>query len=340
MIWLIIVIIIIGLLIVLFTNNPIIKKIGIGPIKVNKKKVKTILLGSHIRRGIIPQIIVYFILVVISFIFLYPLIFMILTSFKSVTDLANTSSGLIPSKLEFSNYTNAFKELNYLTSLYKTILASVLPSLFNVVVGALTAYGFARFKFPLKKLLMGLMLATFIVPRILIQIPQYAWYAQLKLLGNILTYILPASLGQGLYFALYFLILYSTFKQIPNQLDESAKIDGANSAQIFTKIMLPLVIPSIITVFLFSFVWYWNDADMASMYLNVSNNSFWTTLPVALQAYQNKVFSITQGGQLTVLYQGIKMAGTMLSILPLLITYFILQRYFVEGIENSGITGE
>ena len=330
-------------LLVLYTNNPLIKKIRGKPFKFPKRRLKVFFLGNHNRKGFLFLFIVYALLIVLSFIFLYPLIFMVLTSFKPVADLANSTSGFLPTRLEFSNYREAFVQLNYLKSLWKTIVVSIIPSLFNVVIGALTAYGFARFRFPLKKLLMGLMLAIFIVPRVLISIPQYAWYSRLKLLGNLLTYILPASTGQGLYFALYFLILYSTFKQIPVQLDESAKIDGASSWQIFTKIMLPLVIPSIITVFLFSVVWYWNDADMASMYLNVAKagkEAFWVTLPVSLAKYQSMILAETQGGQLTVLYQGIKMAGTLLSIIPLLITYLFLQKFFVEGIENSGITGE
>lgn len=308
--------------------------------KVNKKKIKRFFFGSNTIDGFLYRMIIYVLLIIVSYIFLYPLIFMLLTSFKEVEDLADTSMGLIPSKFTFENYKTALKELNYFSSLGKTILIAAIPSILNTVVACLTAYGFAKFKFPLKKILFGLMIASFVIPTVLIRIPQYAWYSKLNLLGSIWTYILPSIFGQGLFSTLYILILYSTFKQIPIQLEEAARIDGANNLQIFFRIVLPLVIPSLITVFLFSFVWYWNDSATAAMYLNVGGKTFWTTLPVALQQYQSEIQALTQGGQRMVLYQGIKMACTLITILPLLILYLFLQKFFVEGIEKSGITGE
>ncbi len=307
---------------------------------LTKGKLKRFFLGMNTTDGYLFKIILYALLIIISFIFLYPLLFMLFTSFKQVEDLADTSVGILPSKIVMDNYKIAIDELNYFPSLGKTILVALIPSILNTIVGCLTAYGFAKFNFPLKKVLFGLMIASFVIPTVLIRIPQYAWYSKLNLLGSIWTYILPSLFGQGLYSTLYILILYSTFKQIPKQLEESAKIDGANNLQIFFKIIMPLVIPSLITVFLFSFVWYWNDSATAAMYLNVGGKNFWTTLPVALQNYQNKILSITQGGQRMVLYRGIKMAGTLITIFPLLVLYLLLQKYFVEGIEKSGITGE
>lgn len=308
--------------------------------KVTKGKIKRFFFGMNTTDGKLFQIILYALLIVVSFIFLYPLLFMLFTSFKQVEELADTSVGLLPSKLFFENYKTAVEKLNYFPSLGKTVVIAFVPSILNTAIGCLTAYGFAKFNFPLKKFLFGLMIASFVIPTVLIRIPQYAWYSELNLLGSIWTYILPSLFGQGLYSTLYILILYSTFKQIPKQLEESAKIDGANNLQIFFKIILPLVIPSLITVFLFSFVWYWNDSVTAAMYLNVGGKNFWVTLPVALQNYQSAILAETQGGQRMVLYQGIKMAGTLITILPLLILYLFLQKYFVEGIEKSGITGE
>ena len=326
----------------LFTPNPLMKKIHGGPVKVNKKKVKKVMFGMNFTDGLVYKLFIYIFLVIVSFIFLYPMIYMLLTSLKPQMDLADSASGLLPSSLYFKNYVEAFKALGYFKALYKSIIVAMLPTLFNVIIGCLTAYGFARFNFPLKKLWFAIMIITYIVPAALISIPRYAWYAKLKLLGSILTYILPSSLGQGLCFALYFMILYSTFKRLPVQLEESARIDGANNLQIFFRIALPLVIPSIITVLLFSFVWYWNDSDTASMYLNIvkagQDAPRWITLPIALQNYQNSL--LDRGEREIILFQGVKMAAVFLSILPLLINYFVLQRFFVEGIEKSGIAGE
>ena len=341
-IFLIIVLLVILLFILLFTPNPIIKKLRGKPFNFNKKKIKKVLMGMNFTDGLIYKIILYALLIVVSFVFLYPVIYMLFTSIKPQIDLADSTAGFIPTSFDFNNYRTAISELNYLNALYKSILVALLPTLLNVIVGCFTAYGFARFNFPFKKFWFAVMITTYILPKALISIPQYAWYARLKLLGSIFTYLLPATLGQGLCFALYFLILYSTFNRIPKQLEESARIDGANSFQIFFKIALPLVIPSMITVILFSFVWYWNDSETAAMYLNVmragQTSPRWITLPVALQNYQGKLSSI--GEKEMLLYRGIKMAATFVSILPLIVIYLALQRYFVEGIERAGIAGE
>ena len=342
LILLIIILVLVLLGLFLFTNNPLIIKLRGKPFKLNKKRIKRIIFGMNFTDGILYKIILYSLLVIISFIFLYPVIYMILTSLKPQMDLADSTAGLLPTKLDFNNYRVALSELKYLNALYKSILVALLPTLINVIVGAITAYGFAKFKFPLKKMWFGIMIATYIVPVTLISIPQYAWYSKLKLLGSIFTYLLPASFGQGLNFALYFLILYSTFSRIPKQLEESAKIDGANDLQIFFKIVMPLVIPSMITVILFSFVWYWNDSTTAAMYLNKLKagevTPRWITLPIALSNYQASLSSV--GEKEAILYRGIKMAATFLSIIPLMIIYIALQKYFVEGIEKSGIAGE
>ena len=130
------------------------------------------------------------------------------------------------------------------------------------------------------------------------------------------------------------------FNQIPKQLEEAAKIDGASSLGVFFKVAVPMVIPGIVTVFLFSFVWYWNDSQTAAMYLGRAGKDNWATIPVMLERYQSAIVAETNGGIAMKLYQGEKMAATLLSIIPLLILYFFLQRFFVESIEKSGIAGE
>ena len=305
-----------------------------------KNKFKKILFGKTGSSGLIMKSIVYALLVIIGFIYLYPLLYMLVTSFKCDNDLMDTSIKWIPSMLDFQNYKTAFESLNLKVSFFKTLIVVGIPSLLNTIVAMFTAYGFSRFKFPGKKILFGLMLATFFIPAALTKIPQFVWYTKMNLIGSIMTYIIPSTFGQGLNEALFILILYSMFNQIPKQLEEAAKIDGASSLGVFFRVAVPLVIPGIITVFLFSFVWYWNDSATAAMYLGRAGKDNWATIPVMLERYQNEIISITNGGIGMQLYQGEKMSATLLSITPLLILYFFLQKFFVKSIENSGITGE
>lgn len=336
-------------------------------IKVNKKNIQIIknklrhkIFGMQFVDGILFKVIVYTMLISLGFVFIYPIIFMIVTSLKTNEDIVNNAIKWIPSSLHFDNYLEAFKQLGLDKLLYfrlnisgrkitifvlpsldntfiKTIIVAGIPALATTITTSLAAYGFSRFNFPFKKVLFSLMLVTFLITPQILLIPQYVWYKDLKLVGTLWTYILPAIGGQGLNASLFILIFWSMFNMIPKSLEEAAKIDGANQISIFTKIALPLTIPGYIIVFLFSFVWYWNEVNLAGLYFGTSD---WTTLPFQLSRYISELDRTVLGEFQQRLIMPIKMASTVTIIIPLLILYFFLQRHFVESIDRSGITGE
>jgi multiple sugar transport system permease protein len=212
------------------------------------------------------------------------------------------------------------------------------PALSATVSSAIIGYGFARFKFPLKNLLFVLMLMTFIVPPQITMLPMFRMYSRYELLGSIKSFVYPAILGQGLNGALFILIFYQFFRMIPKALDESAQLDGASPLTVFIRIYIPLAIPSIVIVFLFSFVWYYNETYLSGLYLRGSDL---LSLPLKLEQYINNYTSIyPEGSQARELMQAVKLAGNVLTLLPLLIIYFFTQKSFVESIDRTGITGE
>lgn len=148
--------------------------------------------------------------------------------------------------------------------------------------------------------------------------------------------VLPALLGQGLNQSIFILLFYQFFKQIPQVLRESAEIDGASQFKIFYKIALPSAIPSIIIVFIFAFVWYWNETFVTSLYVGGQ-----VTMPLLIQGFVNSYIQLyppgTPGAELN---EAIKLAANMVSILPLIILYFMMQKHFVESIDRTGIAGE
>jgi multiple sugar transport system permease protein len=172
-------------------------------------------------------------------------------------------------------------------------------------------------------------------------IPTYIFYKKIGMLGNIFAFILPALFGQGIKSAIFIMIFYQFFNMVPRVLDEAAEIDGASPLRIFYKITLPLALPAIIVVFLFSFVWYWNETYLTGLYMKDIK-----TLPMQLINYADSfrliypVTDVNSEGYVDTLNEAIYMAGTLLSILPLLVIYFGLQKWFVEGVDRSGITGE
>ncbi len=304
------------------------------------KKTKRFLMGNGTDGGFLIKICVYFILCVFGFVFIYPLLFMFVTSIKGSESLVDDSIKWIPNSITiWANYSEAITRIDYFGTLFNNIVVSVVPSVIGTVICCLTGYGFARFKFPFKNVLFALLLISFIIPSYLVDLPTVSWYSKLNILGSIWSYVLPASLGQGVNSVIFILIFWSNFKLLPKQLEESAKIDGANPLIIFFKIALPLVYSAIITCFIFSVVWYWNDSASASLYLNQPGKDNWVTLSIMIERYETWLASwIT--GDAAKFYDNIRMACSMLTIAPLLLLYFSLQRFFVESVEKSGIAGE
>ncbi len=172
-------------------------------------------------------------------------------------------------------------------------------------------------------------------------IPRYVFFNELGLLGSIHSFLLPALLGQGINSAIFILIFFQFFRMLPESLEEAAQIDGAGHLRIFITIALPMAAPAIIISFLFSLVWYWNETGLASIYFG----NHLTTLPLELQkftaTYEQMYASNSSGeGGGSFINEGIRMAGTMMTILPLLLVYLVTQRWFVEGVDRSGIAGE
>lgn len=306
---------------------------------VIRQQAKRWLMGSRDREGILYKLLIYGLLIGIGFVYLYPLLYMIANSFKSLDDLLNPLVDWIPTQFYLGNYEKANQVLQFFPVLGETLYVTALPALLQTVMAAVIGYGFARFAFPGKKILFLLVLSTFVIPTQVTMIPRYVFFNELGVLGSILAFLLPALFGQGLNSAIFILLFYQFFKMLPKALDEAAQLDGAGHLRIFFTIAVPMALPVFIISFLFSFVWYWNETYLAAVYFGDQL----TTLPLQLQkfvdAYQ-KMFPAAMGVTNNHLNEGIKMAGTVLTILPLLLVYFIAQRWFVEGVDRSGIAGE
>jgi multiple sugar transport system permease protein len=302
-------------------------------------KTKRMFLGMQGTDGLLYKVLIYGLLVGIGFVYLYPLLYMGVYSFKSLDDLLNPLVNWIPTQFYTGNYEQANQVLNFFSTLMETLYVTVLPALAQTAVAAVIGYGLARFEFKGKKIVFVLVLATFIIPPQVTLIPRYIFFNELNILGSLKAFMFPAMFGQGLNSAIFILIFYQFFRAVPKALEEAAQLDGAGHFRIFLTIALPMATPAIIISFLFSFVWYWNETYLAAIYFGDAL----TTLPLQLQKFvatYQKMFPAEMGLGENQLNEGIKMAGTVLSILPLLIVYFITQRWFVEGVDRSGITGE
>jgi multiple sugar transport system permease protein len=302
-------------------------------------KIRSFLLGSRTSYGLIFNVALYLLLIAIGFVYIYPLLFMFVTSLKSPSDLLNPMVQWVPSTIHMGNYEKAFRVLNYPTTLVSSILVSVIPSLITAAVCSLVGYGLARYKFFGKNLIFALIMATFIIPPQNTVIPQMLTYKDLGLLGNIFALILPAMFGQGYRSAIFILIFYQTFQSLPKVLEEAARLDDASDLKIFLQIALPSAVPAFIISIIFSTVWYWNETYITVIFLEGGIQTLPMQLTKFTQAYEN----LYPPGMVNIfdrLNEAVKLAGTFLNVLPLLVMYFIMQRWFVESVERTGVTGE
>lgn len=258
---------------------------------------------------------------------LYPLIWMFMSSFKETETIFATAGSLIPEKFTLENYLNGWKGFAgvsfgkfFLNSLFITAVATA----GTMVSSALVAYAFSRCRFRGRKLLFAAMLASMMLPAQILMVPQYLWYQKLGWVGTYAPLIVPYCFAiQG-----FFVYLMMNFIDgIPRELDEAAKIDGCSYYGIFGRVVLPLMTPALITGGIFSFMWRWDDFMSALLYIDTPE-----MFPASLAL---KLFSDPGSSS----DYGAMFAMAVLSLIPIVIIFFVFQKYLVEGIASTGIKG-
>jgi len=282
-------------------------------------------------RHLVVGAVMLVLLVDVAFIFLLPILRLISTSFMDIMDLYDPTVAWLPRRWAWENYTQAFRALTYWGSLKNSLVVAGGSAILQTISCALVGYGFARFKFPGRDRLFMLVLFALIVPPHAIIIQLFIMVSKLQWLETYFPFLVPAAFGVGLRGALFIFIYRQFFKGMPWELEDAAMIDGAGPFRIFFGVMLPLAQPVILVVFLFSFVWHWNDSLEPSIYLSKSEHFF---LPQRLAIVEAALESVQLRGMWGT---GTIMAATLLVILPLIVMYIFTQRYFVESIERTGL---
>ncbi len=262
-------------------------------------------------------------LVVLAAIFLVPLVWMGLTALKTVADTAAFPIKLLPSRLDFTNFQLAVTLIDYgkyaRISLFLATISMVLTTLTSALVG----FGFARLRGWGKHPLFITMLATTMLPSLLLAIPKYTIFARVGFIGTYWPWV-AGGLGASPFLAFLF---RQFFASIPRELEDAAIVDGCGYARMFWQIFLPLSKPVIATVAIFSWQGTWDDFVSPLLFLNQDN----TTLAVAMA----NGYTLASGYPAT----NVLAAGSLLYTLPVIALFFVAQRYFVQGIVTSGLKG-
>ena len=269
---------------------------------------------------------IYLFLIALALVMVYPLIWLFFATFKNNQEIFG-SSQLLPSSFSFSAYAKGWVGAGrytytlFFTNSFKMVIPTVL---FTVVSSTLVGYGFARFQFPMKKILFNIMLATLMLPNAVLIIPRYLVFRELQWLNTYLPFIVPAAFAGSAFFN-YMVIQF--MRGIPLDLDESAKIDGCNSFHILWSIILPLSTPALISVVIFQSLWTWNDFFNSLIYINSTKNF---TVSLALRLAIDNT-SATNWNQV--------LAMSLTAIMPCLLLFMIAQKRFVEGVATTGLKG-
>lgn len=294
-------------------------------------------------RNLIAKTAIYFVLICVGFVYLEPIFEIIVKTFMSAEDIIDPSVTWIPRSFSLNNLKVAGTVLNVGPTLRNTILWSGGMALAQTLVSALTGYALSRYEFKFKTFWFVMIVLAFIIPTPVTMIPRLMMFVTvqettaIQLVGTAIPQVAMAALGQGVFSTVLILIFYTAFNMIPRVLDEAAEIDGASSLKIFWFIVMRMSAATILIVFLFAFVWNWNETYITGTLLRGSIE----LLPAKLNMFNSEFSRMVsaQGGAFR-LNKAYKMAATLISISPLLLLYAFVQKQFIQGIENTGITGE
>ena len=287
------------------------------------------------------------ILIGVGYVILSPVIGIIVNSISSNKDAYNPMVFVLPQFPTLERYALAIERMIYFPTMFRDLLYTLTLTALQLLVCSMVGYGFARFDFPLKKLLFGCVVVMIVIPAHTIMLPLYMTFKSFDpfgivsaikgtpgIMGTVVPMYIMTLLGCGVRSGLYIYIFNQFFRGLPKEIEEAALVDGCGVWYTYFRIMLINAMPAVITVAVFSIVWQFNDTFYAKLFL-ISEDVVISKKISSLQAVIANVDKILD----TTIQELYLDAGIVLIILPILIIYLVLQKYFIEGVERSGIVG-
>jgi oligogalacturonide transport system permease protein len=282
---------------------------------MNKKQFRTL---AHLLH--------YVLLTVLGLILIFPLIYMFFATFKTSNEIF-TSMDLLPHAFSLDGYINGWKgvgQTGFLTFILNSFSLTLPTVMFTILSSLCVAYGFSRFEFPGKKLFFSIMMALMMLPGAVLIIPRYLLFVHLGWVNSYLPFWIPSLFATSSFF-IYMFVQF--FRGLPVELDEAATIDGCGSFGVLLHVLLPLCKPAIISAAIFQFIWTWND--FMAQYIYISSVSKYT-VSLGLRMAIDGTARIDWSNVL---------AMSVVAMLPCVLVFLCLQKYFVEGIATSGLKG-
>lgn len=273
-------------------------------------------------QALVQRIIVYALLLSLSVVFLLPFLWMLATSLKQSQEVFSYPPSFWPSSFEWQNYPAGWTILPFTTFLINSLIVTTANVVGNLLSCSLVAFGFARLRARGRDVLFLLLLATLMIPREVTIVPRFLLFSQLGLVNTLWPLVLPAWFG----YAFFIFLLRQFFMSIPHELDDAARIDGASTLRILTDIILPLSGPALATVAIFSFIGNWSNLLDPLIYLR-SQELY--TLALGLNLFRGVNFTAFN----------LLMAVSIVTLIPVLVVFFLAQKLFVQGVTLTGMGG-
>ena len=272
-------------------------------------------------KSLISKIILYVVLIVLAIGFLFPIFWVMVSSFKPAGELFTWPPALWPQNPTLDNYTGALARGNFVSYFRNTTFATIVATLLTVIINVMSGYVFAKYKFRFQGILFAMVLATLMVPLEVIMIPIFRVIVATNLFNSLWGLIIPAAASPTAVF-----LVRQYYKSIPDEFMEAARIDGASEFGIFLRVMLPIAKPIIAVLCIISFMWRWNDF-LWPMLVIQSRNLY--TIQLALASYSGE-FNVDWNSLL---------AMSSISMIPVIIVFIILQKHIIGGIITGGVKG-
>ena len=301
----------------------------------------------HITWHIVYRAAVYLLLFNVAYVFVFPFLYMIVTSLKSPADLADITVNWVPRTLQWSNYSLAFQTLGYWSHLKNSIIICVVAVIGHLASGSFIGYGFARYDFPGRRLLFALVIISLIIPTQTLIIPSYIMWSRLNFINTLVPILVPTFFGFGLRGGLYIFIFRQFFIRLPHELEDAAKIDGCSFIRTYWNIVIPISQPAILVSSILGFVWHWHDFYEPQVYISKMQNlpvtsmlpELFNMLRALEDSLENNMMieELMENDFYALFNEAMAMAATVVCVLPVLVLFAIVQRYFIQGVERTGL---
>ena len=277
-------------------------------------------------KKIITTVLYHVFIAALGFIMVYPVLWMISGSLKNNSEILSGSLSLIPPNWRWDNFSRGwagFGHVTFSTYFKNSLIITTVATLGTVISSSLIAYALSRCKFKGRKFWFTLMIGTMLLPGQVVMIPQYLIYNRIGWVGTMLPLIVPYFFGAP--FFIYMMMQFMA--SIPRELDEAAIIDGCSKYSVFTRVVFPLLKPSIISTIIIQFYWKWDDYMGPMLYLGKPTSY---TVSIAVKLFADATSTTDYGAMF---------AMSTLSMIPVFTIFLVFNRYLVEGISTSGLKG-